>query len=169
MSAIASGHAVVSGSAAFWASCAAAAPVIVKATNASPVVPGYRMRFPLMIFILLLVIQLHKFQPFNTEPVTKLFDPMTDLCRRFVRTRHVEGLAFAAELESCMGGIGAHVAEQLFHGGKIAMWGKADRRGPRGNVTQQLAGIAWIDRRHRHRFVNGLDHRFECFRAGGPE
>src|SRR6266446_8572053 len=46
MAAIASGHGVVSGSAAFWASCAAAAPIIAANVNSATVILACCMRFP---------------------------------------------------------------------------------------------------------------------------
>src|SRR5258708_17034328 len=52
MRAIASGHGVVSGSAAFCASCAAAAPCIAGNANSATVILACCMRFPLMRFAL---------------------------------------------------------------------------------------------------------------------
>src|ERR1700730_13411373 len=49
------------------------------------------------------------------------------------------------------------------------MWGKPDRRGPGGGVTQQLAGVARIDGRHRGRIIQALNHHFEVFRVEGAE
>src|SRR5262245_5903725 len=46
MAAMESGHGIVSGSAAFWASCAAAAPVIVASTHRAAAILTYRMRSP---------------------------------------------------------------------------------------------------------------------------
>src|SRR5215831_12094415 len=46
MPAIASGHGVVSGSAAFWASCATAVPVIAADANSATVILACCMRFP---------------------------------------------------------------------------------------------------------------------------
>src|SRR5712691_2836014 len=46
MPAIASGHGVASGSAAFWASCAATAAVIAANANSATVILAYGMRFP---------------------------------------------------------------------------------------------------------------------------
>ena len=113
--------------------------------------------------------QFHEFRRFEAEVPTKPLASEADLRRRFPWTLHIKGLAFAAELESCIACIGPHVAEQPFDGGKIVVRGKSDRFSPRGGIMQQFAGIARIDGCHRSRIVQPRDHHFEGFRVDGPE
>src|SRR5712671_3392633 len=206
MPAIACGHGVVSGSAAFWASCAAAAPVIAANANSATVILACCMRFPLVRFALpsltgpslLETNEITRSRIRNWDrrsengnhfegecaiiprpalsmprvPASRSRGPLRGRRRwkaQLRRRLHIEGLAFAAELERRMGGVGADVTEQPFNGRKISVWRKPDRCGPGSHVTQQFAGIAWINGCHRGRAVQPLSHHFEIFRIDRAE
>src|SRR5438876_73784 len=110
---------------------------------------------------------------FETEAVVaeillQLPDPPPNEGSGFARTGNIDRLAIATELKDRVACVRAHVAEHPLYRCEVPVRRETDRLRPRGNIAQQLAGVARIDGNHGRPGIRRVHVHLENFASLMP-